>query len=317
MRAVQFGGIDQIDLVDLPIPSPDADQALVRVEVTALCGSELHGQSPPPNGGHEAAGIVQSAPEGSSIQAGDRVGISAVTGCGTCDWCRAGVQLHCRNGFHVQTGMHAEYLAVPLAALRKVPPGMSAEDAVLVSGDALGVPVRAARRVPAEANERVLVLGLGPIGLGHALVRAHMGAKVVAVEPSQYRRDLALTLGVSEVLTPEDSVGGPVNLVIECTGLSSVINQALDVVEPGGTVLQSGECSSVEINPSESLIRKELTYTGTWYYADEDVPELLRLYESGLRPSALVTHEFEASDAVEAFRTFASRSAGKVLIRWS
>jgi threonine dehydrogenase-like Zn-dependent dehydrogenase len=317
MRALSYHGPDHVEIIDLPVPSPGDGEALIRVEASAICGSELHGDSPPPNGGHEAAGVIEHAPSGSDLEVGERVGVSAVTGCGNCDHCHAGVQLYCRNGAHIQTGMHADYVVAPVGALRRLPRGISARDAVLISGDTLGVPARAHRRVPSTAGQRVLILGLGPIGLGHTLVRAHDGADITAVEPSEYRRELARKLGARRVLSPGEDLGPAPSLVIECTGLPDLIRFAMDTVDAGGTVLQSGECGAVELNPSDTVIRREITYTGTWYYADEDAPELIRLYERGLPVGDLVTHEFPATDAAQAYRTFVAKTSGKIVLHWA
>ena len=83
------------------------------------------------------------------------------------------------------------------SSLLELPDGIDPADAVLLAGDTLGVPVRALRRVPAEPGTRVLVLGLGPVGLAHVLVRANAGCEVVAVEPSAARRKLGLELGAA------------------------------------------------------------------------------------------------------------------------
>ena len=316
MRALRLRGAGAVELVEAPVPAPAADEALVRVEVSAICGSELHA-APGTNPGHEAAGIVEHAPRGSGMRAGERVGVSAVTGCGRCEPCRRGVQLHCADGFRIHADMHADYVVVPAAALRPLPAGTTARDAVLMTGDTLGVPVRAQRRWPSAPGERVLVIGLGPIGLGHTLVRAFAGAEVVAIEPAAYRRELARTLGAAETFAPGEDVGAPPRLVVECTGQPSCIALALACVESGGVVVQSGECPRVEVSPSETFVRREVTYTGAWYYADEDFPEMVRLHEAGLAVDRMVTHAFPAERAPEAYRTFTSKRSGKILLEWT
>jgi len=317
MRALRFNAADDVTLVDAPVPEPGAGEALVRIEASAICGSELHA-NPGENLGHEAAGTVEHAPPASGFATGERVGISAVTGCGSCDACRAGVQLYCTVDRRFHTGMHADYVAMPVSALRRVPDGTPACDAVLLSGDALGVPVRAQRRVPSAGGERVLVIGAGPVGLGHVLVRAQGGAEVVVVEPSAYRSELARELGAAVALAPGEDIGCVPALVIECTGIPACIGQALDVVRRGGTVLQSGLCGCVEVSPTNTFVVREVVYTGTWYYADEDYPEILRLYAEGLPAASLITHDFPADDVGAAYRhAFVSKDSGKVVLDWT
>ena len=317
MRTLLWNGPFDVTLGDGPVPTPDKDQALVRIETSAICGSELHSE-PGTNPGHEAAGIVEQVPDDCGFSVGERVGLSAVTGCGKCDSCLRGRQLFCSNGWRIHVGMHAEFVAVPVGALRKLPAGTPAADAVLVAGDALGVPVRAFRRIPSGPGDRVLVIGLGPVGLAHSLVRSHAGADVVAIEPSQFRRNLAAELGASQVLEPGDDIGSRPSLVIESTGLPACIQQALEFAADGGTVLQSGECEAmVEVSPSNTFIRREITYTGSWYYADEDYPEMVRRYQDGFPVSKLVTDVFPADDVAAAYEKFVSKNSGKILIDWT
>jgi L-iditol 2-dehydrogenase len=316
MRALSFTPPNAASLVEAPAPACGPAEALIRIEVSAICGSELHARAGT-NPGHEAAGIIESVPEGSDLRVGQRVGISAVTGCGECPACQRGIALYCSNGSRIQTGMHAEYVAAPVDALRRVPDGTPASDAVLITGDALGVPTRALNRVPTGLDDHVLIIGLGPVGLGHTLVRAGAGAHVVAIEPSAFRRQLAKELGAAKALTPGDDIGEPPPLIIECTGLPACIEFALSAVSCGGTVLQSGECRELTMSPSETLIRREVTYTGTWYYADEDYPAMIRTYSEGLPVRRLVTHEFPAAQVSDAYLTFTSKQSGKVLITWT
>lgn len=304
-------------LVDSPEPEPGPNEVLLRVEASAICGSEM--QAPlGSNPGHEAAGVLEHVPAGAALAVGERVGVSAVTGCGVCSSCLNGIALHCANGFRVQTGMHAEYLTAPLSAIRKLPADTPPEVAVLLSGDGLGVPVRALRRTPSGESTHVLVIGLGPIGLAHTLVRSHAGAHVSAIEPSEYRRLLGRKLGAGVVVAPGVVLDDPQpDLVIECTGLPSCIQFAFSSVRAGGTVLQSGECPGVELDPSSMIIRREVTYTGAWYYADEDYPDMVQLVESGLDIASLITHTFPASEVADAYRQFCAKCTGKVIIRWT
>jgi L-iditol 2-dehydrogenase len=317
MRSLLFNAPDDVELVDAPVPDAPDDRVLVRIEASAICGSELHAPAGW-NPGHEGAGVVERAPDGCGYDVGDRVGVSAVVGCTKCEQCRKGEQLFCDEGPRYNLAMHADYVAVEPSALRRMPDGISARDAVLISGDTLGVPVRAFRRLPTSSGDRVLVIGLGPIGLGHTLLRAHEGAEVIAIEPSEYRRELAMKLGASTVFEPGEDFGPAPDFVIECTGIPACIHQAFDAVAPRGTVLQSGECDTpIEVNPSELFIRREIIYTGGWYYSEADFPEMVRRYQDGLPVDRMVTHEFPADEIADAYATFVSKRSGKVMIDWT
>ncbi|HJQ46583.1 MAG TPA: zinc-binding dehydrogenase [Amycolatopsis sp.] len=318
MRSLICEGAGKVRIRSVPDPRPRPGDALVRIEASAVCGSERatlrNGMDG--NTGHEACGIVVE-PGTSAFHAGDRVGLTAVTGCGECARCAAGQELHCERGPKVSEGWHAEFAAVPASALRQVRPGIDPGVAAMLTGDPLGVPARALHRAPSGPGDRVLVLGLGPVGLAHVVVRAFTGAEVIGIEPSPYRRDLALRLGAKAALSPDDEIPRNARLVIECTGREDCIRQAFDLVENAGTVLQSGECHvDVPLNPSELFIRREITYTGSWYYATEDYAHMCELVDRGLPLRELCTHDVAAADAQPAITDFLQALSGKVILRW-
>lgn len=319
MRSLVCEGDGRVSVLEVPDPEPKQGEALVRIEASAVCGSErgtlMDGSAG--NTGHEACGIVVD-PGPSTFQAGDRVGLSAVVGCGVCDRCVAGQELYCRPGATAIGGWHGEYAAVTASALRPLPAGADAADGAMITGDALGVPARGLRRAPSTPGDRVLVIGLGPIGLGHVLVRAFAGAEVVAIGRPEYRRRLALELGAAAVHAPGEDIGARPQLVIECSGRPACIAQAFELVEDGGTVLQSGGCrTEISIHPSKTFIRREITYTGSWYYATEDYPDMCDLWTDGLPLSRMCTHDVAAADAQPAITDFLDGNSGKILIRWT
>lgn len=319
MRSLLCEGGGRVTLVEAPDPEPQSGDVLVRIEASAVCGSERnaldHGFAG--NCGHEACGTVVD-PGGSTFRAGDRVGIAAVFGCGECQRCLDGQELHCHRGPKVNMGWHAEFAAVPARTLRELPSGLDAGVGVMLTGDGLGVPARGLRRAPSNPDDRVLVIGLGPVGLGHVLVRAFIGAEVIAIEPSAYRRELALQLGATRVLHPDEDLDARPSLVIESTGRSECIRQALELVDNGGVVLQSGEChTDVAINTFETMIHREVTYTGSWYYATEDYQDMCLLLDRGIRLERLSTHDVAAADSQLAITDFLEGSSGKVILRWN
>jgi threonine dehydrogenase-like Zn-dependent dehydrogenase len=315
MRALHFAGGDVVELVDVAAPRPGPGQALVRIHASAVCGSERGALAAghPTNTGHEAAGSVVSAP---GVDEGDLVGISAVVGCGSCPSCDAGVEVRCPAPV-VQSGFHAEYAVVDPRSLRPLPAGMDTTTGVLLSGDALGVPARGLRAAPTKPGDRVLVIGLGPVGLASVLVRAAAGCEVVAVEPSAFRRSLGSSLGAAKVLDSTDDLGDfAPDLVIEASGRAESVHLALSTVRRGGTVLQAAEGKAAEISPS-TLVLREVTYVGSWYYAAEDWPVMAGLVADGLPVRSLVTHELPPEEAPAAYRAFLSTESGKVVLRWA
>jgi L-iditol 2-dehydrogenase len=138
------------------------------------------------------------------------------------------------------------------------------------------------------------------------------------IEPSRYRRDLAMHLGARAAVGPGEDVGESPQVVIESSGRPDCIRQAFDVVDNMGIVLQSGEChAEVAINPSETFIRREITYTGSWYYASEDYPDMRDLLERGLPLKRMCTHDVAAAFAQSSISDFLDGRTGKVVLRWT
>ncbi|NEE03908.1 zinc-dependent alcohol dehydrogenase [Phytoactinopolyspora halotolerans] len=318
MKRLHYEGQGAVVLEEVPTPVPGPGEALVRIEASAVCGSErqalLAGHRS--NGGHEACGVV-AEPASSTFSVGDRVGLAAVIGCGFCERCRAGREIHCRGISGVEGGWHAEYAVVPERALRRVPKGLGPEIGVLLTGDGLGVPARAFRRVPSNEGDRVLVIGLGPIGLGHAMLRAFLGAEVVAIEPHQYRRELANALGATRVIGPGGEIGDAPMIVVECSGRPDCVRLAFDLVDYGGTVIESAGCDvDVPLNPSKMIVDREITYTGSFYYSSEDFAYMCELVSNGLALESLCSHLVKPHEAEGAIRDFLDGNSGKVIITW-
>ena len=324
MRSISYVGGGGVALSDVADPVAAAGQAIVRVEVSALCGSERSAlrTGMPGNAGHEAVGTVihiagGGAIDGGAIGVGDRVGISALIGCGSCPSCLSGDEVACAAGVSTQLGMHAELVASPVQALRRLPTDMDPILGVLLAGDTLGVAYRALRRAPLPAGGSVIVIGLGAIGLGHVLARSRAGADVTGIDPVQGRRHLAQQLGAGNVAGTVAEVSTPADLVIEATGLPTCIETAFRLVRHGGTVLQSGECAQVQLNPSRDVVHRETAYVGSWYFGSRDLAAAIAAEDDDPRATAIATSVFGAADARAAFAAFATGTGGKIMLRWN
>lgn len=326
MRAMRCAGEGKVELVEMPRPEPREGEVLIKIEASAVCGSEratlIRGtataQAASPNDGHEACGLVV-VPGSSGFSVGERVGLSAVAGCGKCKRCAAGQEIHCTRGwtYSASSGWHAEFAALPASCLLRLPAGMDAGLGAMVIGDTLGVAARAFRREPTGEGDIVVVFGLGPVGLGHIAVRAFTGATVVAVEPSAYRRNLAVSLGAKAAVPPGSALDVRPRLVLECSGRPDCIAEAIELVEPGGSVRQSGLCHQpVTIDPM-TFWEREITYTGDMYFAHEDYPTMLELFKSGVPLQEICTHDVQAADAQDAIKDFLDGRSGKVILRWA
>ena len=327
MKSAFYAGHGRMELRDVPDPVPGADDVLLRMRASAVCGSELHdyrsdhaGRGP---AGHEGVGEVLSAPAGSGLTVGQLAAVQVLSGCGHCVHCLSGDPEHCATArFH--GGTHAEYMVIPAMCCRPVPADIPPDLAVLLGGDTIGTPYHALSRLGVNATDTAAVFGCGPIGLGVIAVLRFLGARIIAVEPAAYRRELARHLGAESVLDPtdEDAVvrvreltgGQGASVTLDCSPEAETVALALDSVAIHGRVGLIGEKPSAAIRPSSQFIRKEILVLGSWYFTGPDYFRIIDLYRRGLDPAPLATHRFPLDQVDQAFALFAARQAGKVLL---
>ncbi len=333
MRAAKFLGDGRVDMVEAPDPAPDDQSVIVRVRASALCGSELHVFREPRsadadylNTGHEVAGEVVWAPPGSEFAVGTRVGACVVHGCGDCQWCRDGDDTACPNKRFSFGDGHSELFKLGLRGVRVLPDDADWRRGVLLSGDAIGVPARCARKLGDTAGKTVFVIGLGPVGLSSVLMQHWRGAKVGGVDISPYRIELAKKLGAEMVVHGGDddvkaavlewTAGRGADIVILAVARNESLRTAFDVVRRYGTVYQLAELAEATINFGEAFIRHEAVMTGSWYYNNQDWPLMQQLHKDGLPYEKLITHEFTLDRTQEAFDTFVAGESGKVVLTY-
>lgn len=330
MRVVQLLGGERVEIRELPDPAPPDGGVVVRLRGSALCGSELkayRGAAPSAgltNLGHEAVGVVADASRSRRWRVGDKVGVHAVWGCGTCASCARGMFTYC-EGLTVRTGAHAEYLAAPDHVLLPLPPDTTDfAVAALLTGDALGVPFHAARGLQTRGGDTVAVVGCGPIGLGTILLHRFFGARVIALDPRRERRAWAERLGAGVTIDP--SVGDPLaevrertggrlaEAVVEASGAAEGVTLALGLAGPGRPVALCGEAGPVTLDVSRDLLRRDRVVFGSWYYHQAEYPEMLDLFRAGLQLHRLISHRFPLDEAGAAFAAFSAGTGAKVIL---
>ena len=333
MKTVQFLGNGKVEILEAPKPARDEKSVIVKVKASAICGSELGVFQGPfkkdeafHNAGHEVVGVIDGAPHSSIWKEGMRVGARVVQGCGRCSWCKQGYETACLSKRLYTKNGHSEYFKLGINGIQPIPEGVEWPPAAILTGDGLGVPVRVARRLKSTEGAKVLVLGLGPIGLGCVMVQAHRGAEVMGADISEYRVRLAREMGAVgsiNVRSPDfrDSFfawteGRGADVVILAAGREEALLTAIDLVKRQGTVFQAAELEEAKIRPSAAFIQKEITMTGSWYYTSEDWKEMVALHDQGLPYARLVTHVFDLDQAQDAYNLFASRESGKVILRY-
>lgn len=209
MKAVVMTEDLKLEYGERPDPSRP-DWAVVEVKAAGVCGSELHfldGMIPTPFSpfvlGHEIAGVVSSAPDGSKVEVGDRVAVYNFVGCGECKWCRTGHESICPDpeaqiGWTANGGF-AEQVEAPAANLIKLPDSVSFEAAAVLSCSGMTA-VHAVRLAEAELGQTAIVDGVGGVGLMVIQVLVEAGLRVIAVADSDSRVALAEEAGADAVI---------------------------------------------------------------------------------------------------------------------
>jgi propanol-preferring alcohol dehydrogenase len=329
MKTLELLGAEAVRWIDVPEPPVGPGEVLVRIARSALCGSELHVYHaqgvPGGNWGHEAAGTVERLGPGvTGLQVGQRVGLSSVVGCGRCAYCAKGQYTWCQQRVGGYGAFHAEKVLMPARNLLALPEDIDWETGVLISGDGMGVPYHTSRRLLNPAIETVAIFGVGPIGLGNTIMQVYQGRRVLAVDVSPQRLELAAKLGAAETIDARE--GDPVarirqltgghgaDVCIEAAGRPETLSQCFQAVRVAGTVAINGEQPRVELSPSDDLIRRDITALGSWFYHYSEFPAMVELVRQGLPASDLITHTYAYGQADEAWRAFAAGLTGKVIL---
>ncbi|MFG0319792.1 MAG: alcohol dehydrogenase catalytic domain-containing protein [Planctomycetota bacterium JB042] len=343
MLAVTFQSLRRVAVESVPDPVlVESGDAIVRVERTAVCGSDMHVFHGRETGidagcvmGHEFLGEVVEAGPDAGVAVGTRVVSPFTTSCGGCRFCRIGLTCRCSKGALFGwvaggvglPGAQAEAVRVPLArsTLVPVPDGVD-PDAALLCGDVLATGFFCAENGSVGPGDTVVVVGLGPVGLSAVLGAVHRGAaRVLAVDDVPERLAVAGRLGGEPVdrsaVDPLEVVrdatdGAGADVVLEAVGHPSAARLAVDLVRPGGTVSSVGvhTAPSFPFSPVEAY-DKNLTFAIGRCPARrlaEPLLELLRREEIDVSP--LVTHRMPLADAVRAYDRFDRREDGCIKI---
>jgi len=339
MNAITFHDVERLahERVPDPVLAHPGD-ALVRVRVAGICGSDLHPYFGRERGldrgtvmGHELLGeVVEVGADVRSFHPGDRVVAPFSTSCGACFYCRAGLTARCTRGqlfgwVQEGRGLHgaqAELVRVPLAdgTLVAVPEGVD-EAVALLAGDILSTAAFGADLAGVGEGDLVVVVGCGPVGLLAVRAAFERGAReVVAVDGVPSRLAVAERFGA----TPADLGGDPLAVVrdrsegrgadaaIEAVGSPEATRLAADLLRLGGSLAAVGVHTEphLALSPGE-IYDRNLRYASGRCPARHYMPvslELARRDEALI--GTLVSHRLPLHEGVEAYRRFAARDEG-------
>jgi L-iditol 2-dehydrogenase len=332
MRAVVYRGINDMRVETVPVPKIGAGELLIRVATCGICGTDLKkihmgSHSAPRIFGHEMAGIVVAVGEGVTRYAvGDRVMTFHHVPCGECYYCRKQTPAQCplykktgvTAGFEPSGGGFAEYIrvmdfVVANGGVVRIPDDVPFEQAAFV--EPLNTVLKGVKMLNLAADDTVLVIGQGPIGLMHAALAQRIGARVLTSDLFAERHAIAARFGLREpidagkenvverVFAATDGRGA--DAVILAVGGTKLIRTAMDAVRPGGKVMlfaqtQHGE---VTIDPAAVCV-DEKTLLGSYSSSFPILGEVTELvfhgYRKGFDLTQLISHRFPIEDAVAA-----------------
>ncbi len=344
MNALVLKGVRDFSIETVPVPTPDADEVICKVDTTFICGTDPHiinGDFPGfwPTGfpfipGHEWSGtIVQTGKKSAELgwKEGDRVCGISHCGCGYCEMCQKGRYNICLNYGHEEKGhrqyghytpgAYAQYMRTSVKSIFKVPDAMDLEYAACV--DPLSIALYTVERSRLKPGDDILILGTGPQGLMAILCAKALGAGRIIAAGSGERLKKAEELGaipidyrtedvVSKVKDMTNGRGTPA--VLECAGTAKSINTACLAASKGGVVSMIGIPHSDPSLPIKRMVLEEVELVGNRANPNTAQPTIEMLLNNRIDLKPLMTHRFDLKDFATALDTFENRKDGAIKI---
>jgi 2-desacetyl-2-hydroxyethyl bacteriochlorophyllide A dehydrogenase len=317
------------------IPAPAAHEALIRVKMAGICGSDLHrylGDRPvryyPMILGHEFFGIVEkTGADVSRFKAGDRVVGNPYFTCNRCEYCLKGLGNLCRSRTNIgidMPGCFAEYLVMPEYALWAVHPDVPDQEAAMTEPTA--VALRAIHMSQNILGKSVAIIGAGTMGQLIGQLAAKSGADVTVVDVVDRKLDVCKRMGVAHAVnsTRTDPIaqvkaltdGEGAHVVIETAGIPKTVEQSVKMARPGGRVVLIGlSTAPASISPID-IARNEIQLMGSVMYIEEFGQAVGLINKRALTFEPMISHILPLDQCGAGFELVAAgREAMKVLIR--
>ena len=337
MKVAMYYNNNDVRIEEMPIPTINENELLVKVKASGICGSDVMEwyriKKAPKVLGHEIAGdIVEVGKKVKKYKVGDRVFVSHHVPCDSCHFCLDDKQTLCHtlHTTNFYPGGFAEYLRVPEINIKNgvfvLPKEMSYDEGVFI--EPLACVVRGLRTACMKKGLNVLVIGSGISGLIQIkLARAWGANRIIATDIDEYRLKSAKKFGADFVINAKENVteqvkkyndGKLADLVIISTGASSAIKQGLQSVETGGTILFFAPAEpGVEIPfPLFDLWNKQVKMVSTYAGGPKDITEAINLIKTKkVVVTDMITHKLPLSETAKGFKLVAqAKDSIKVII---
>ncbi len=346
MRAVVYRGVNDMRVETVPVPKIGPGELLVKVSTCGICGTDLKkihtgSHSAPRIFGHEMAGtIVETGAGVTRYEVGERVVVHHHVPCGDCYYCRKQTPTQCElykkvgvtAGFEPSGGGFAEYIRVMHWIVEgrgvvRIPEGVPFEQAAFV--EPLNTVLKGVKLLRLAADDTVLVIGQGPIGLMHAALARRTGARVLTSDLYPERHAIAARFGLKDPIDAgQENVvervfaateGRGADAVILAVAGNALIKTAMDAVRMGGRVMLFAQTQHGEaiIDPG-AVCMDEKTLMGSYSSSFEILDEVTDLafggYRNGFDLTQLISHRFSLEQAVEAIEVASHPNADSMKI---
>jgi len=318
-RCLYLDNKQNLTIEEKEVPTPGADQVLVKIAANGICGSDVHFFSEGRLGnfvvttpyipGHEASGtIVACGVNANRYSEGQRVVIEPGIACGQCHFCKGGRYNLCKDVVFLSAppidGTFCDYLCINENYVFPIPDSLSFEDAALA--EALAVAIHTMNRVQVRAGETGVIVGAGPIGLlTLQAFKAAGGGRAICLDLIEKRLETAKKLGADEAFAPNggcnlDNLG---DVIFETAGSNVATAKLFQMAKYGGRVAQVGWPSGnkVELDVA-TFMDKELDYIAVNRYANVFETAVTWLSDGRIKTNEIITQRYSFDDAPEAFK---------------
>lgn len=328
MKAARYYGIQDVRYEEVEKPVCGPDEALIKVAYAGICGSDLHIynkgmfiQNIPETMGHEFVGVIEAVGDHvKDFAPGDAVIANPMVPCMACESCQKGSYNTCEAlGFigEVRPGCFGEYISIGQDTLIPVP--AQAELKQVALAEPLAVALNICERAGFKPEDRVALVGVGPIGLLTILAAKTLYGvgEITAVDISRARLELARQVGASEIYTKLPD-GLTFNKVIDAAGQPVTFNTAVRHVESNGCLYVVSIFEKDFIFDINTLVSKQATLVGCNVYTRKNLEDAVQVISEGkVDVSPVISRVFDITQCAEAFQLLnsADKSVAKVLFQ--
>lgn len=339
MKALVLTEYFKFEYKEVPNPVCKADEVIVNVKASSICGSDVHGydgqsgrRQPPIIMGHEAAGIItEVGADVTNFKVGDRVTFDSTVYCGKCYYCRKGMVNLCTDRMvlgvacddYTNPGAMAEYVAIKERTLYKVPDAVSFSQAAIV--EPLSVAVHAVYTSPIKIGDKVVVVGAGTIGLLLTQVIKAAGAtELIVIDLDDSKLEVAKKVGATRVINSgrddvmaaimEATDGLGADLAFEAVGITPTLNTAIDSVRLGGNVMMVGNVAQKVELPLQKCVTRQIGLLGSCASAGEYDICLNLIGHKMVDVDSLISKEAPLADGQEWFDRLHAMEQGLIKV---